>query len=68
MEVARAESVALETIAASIKADGASQTEYMIAEKYIDFLNVAGPAADNKTICIGLRFRFVYSIKYSVQS
>lgn len=36
VEMARAESQALETIAEAIQADGVSQTEYMIGQRYMD--------------------------------
>jgi regulator of protease activity HflC (stomatin/prohibitin superfamily) len=50
VELARAESVSLETIAATIKADGGSQADYMIADKFLELFRFAGNQADNKTI------------------
>lgn len=38
VELARAESKALEVIAAAFSADGASQTEFMISQKYMDLV------------------------------
>lgn len=50
VEMARAESEALEKIAAAVAADGASQTEYMLAQRYMEFFRQAVHTVDNKTV------------------
>jgi len=50
VELARAESVALETVGNAIKLDGGSQTDYMIAEKYLELFRLASLAVEKKEI------------------
>jgi len=48
VELARAESISLETVASSIQADGGSQTEYMVAEKYLELFRSACFSVEKK--------------------
>lgn len=50
VELARAESQSLDKIAEAIKADGASQTEYMLAQRYIEMFRTMLPQIDRKDI------------------
>lgn len=51
IELARAEKVALDTIAESVEADGCGQTDYMVAKRYQELLRTV-PAARDKTTYI----------------
>lgn len=51
IELARAEKVALDTIAESVEADGCGQTEFMVAKRYNELLRTV-PAARDKTTYI----------------
>jgi len=55
VELARAESVALETVGNAIKSDGGSQTDYMISEKYLELFRLAAQSVDNKVIYLPYR-------------
>jgi len=55
VELARAESVALETVGNAIKSDGGSQTDYMIAEKYLELFRLAAQSVENKVIYLPYR-------------
>jgi len=57
VELARAESVALETVGNVIKLDGSSQTEFMIAEKYLELVRLVSQSVDNKTIYLPYRIQ-----------
>lgn len=48
VELARAESRALETISEAIQADGCSQTEYMIGQRYMDMFRTMVTQASKK--------------------
>jgi len=50
VELARAESRALETISEAIQADGCSQTEYMIGQRYMDMFRTMVTQASKKVI------------------
>lgn len=52
IELARAESVSLQTVSSAIKADGASQTEYMVAQKYMDLFRQLAWTVTTKNIYI----------------
>jgi len=57
VELARAESVALETVGNVMKQDGSNQTEYMIAEKYLEFFRLATASVDNKVVYLPYRLQ-----------
>lgn len=50
VEIARSEAVALETISSMIEADGASQTQYMLSEKFLEFFRTASMYVEHKTL------------------
>jgi len=50
VELARAESIALETVAAAIKADGSSHTDYLLAEKYLELVRLTASSSVGSTI------------------
>ncbi|KAJ4460283.1 putative SPFH domain/Band 7 family protein [Paratrimastix pyriformis] len=50
IELARAESAALEALTASIKADGSSQNEYQIAQRYLEFFRDMAEQSENKEV------------------
>ncbi|OQR93756.1 hypothetical protein ACHHYP_02288 [Achlya hypogyna] len=50
VELARAESKSLELIASAFAADGASQTEYVISQRYMEMLQRMAAALDRKTL------------------
>jgi len=50
VELARAESIALDTVNNAVKGDGTDQAEYMIAQKYIELLSKAGRSSENQVI------------------
>ncbi|KDO31822.1 hypothetical protein SPRG_03742 [Saprolegnia parasitica CBS 223.65] len=50
VELARAESKSLELIASAFSADGASQTEYVISQRYMEMLQRMSVSLDKKTL------------------
>lgn len=50
VELIRAESLALDTITSALTSGGASQTDYMIAGKYLSLLSVMTHNAAKKTL------------------
>ncbi|KAF0701301.1 Aste57867_8230 [Aphanomyces stellatus] len=50
VELARAESKSLELISAAFEADGASQTEYVISQRYMSMFNKMTRSLDKKTL------------------
>lgn len=48
VQLAHAESTALDTVAAMIAADNCSQTDYMVAQRYLEFFRQLGGACDDK--------------------
>jgi len=50
IELARAESISLETVNNALKGDGSDQSEYMIAQKYIDMLLRTGKSIEQQVI------------------
>jgi len=62
VELAMAESFALETVADVIKSEGGSHVDYMISKKYLGFLSTSTRANDTKTIYFPYRIQSLTGI------